>query len=68
MKQTIHCYANWHFDIIVLIAAVGLVLTCNEGGTVLINITGAALLFAGFLIAKKWHRQGKLQQIDQITE
>lgn len=68
MRQIIHCYANWRIHIILLLGVLAMLLASAEGPTLLTNITGTALLLADLLVARKWHRQGKLPQIDDITE
>lgn len=68
MKEITNCYRNYRVDIIVALAAIALVLTFDESGSLLPNFIGAALLVADFFIAKKWHGAGKLPQLEQISE
>lgn len=68
MRQIIHCYANWRIDLILLLGALALLLASGESGTLLTNAIGAALAAADFLIAKKWHGEGKLRELDKIKE
>lgn len=68
MKQIMDCYHNWHIDFILLLGVLALLLVSAESDGLLANITGIALAAADFLIARKWHADGKLQELDKITE
>lgn len=68
MKQTINCYRNWRIAAVLLLGALALLLATDESKTLLTNIIGAALLLADFLVARKWHREGRLHELDNITE
>lgn len=68
MKQIMDCYRNWHIDFILLLGVLALLLVSAESEGFLANITGIALAAADFLIVRKWHADGKLQELDKITE
>lgn len=68
MKQIMDCYRNWRIDFILLLGVLALLLASGESETLVTNVIGAALAAADFLIAKKWHGEGKLQELDKITE
>lgn len=66
MRHIINCYHNWHIDAILLLATIALVLVSSEG--LQVNIIGTLLLIADFFLARKWHAQGRLNELDNITE
>lgn len=68
MKEITNCYANWRIDVIILLGCAALLLACCEGGTILPQVCGITLAVTDVLIARRWWRCGKLQQLDNITE
>lgn len=68
MRKLINCYANWRIDLIILLGLVALLLSSSESETFLVRIAGLALAVADFRIAQYWYRQGKLKELDNITE
>lgn len=68
MRKLINCYANWRIDFIILLGLVALLLSSSESETFLVRIAGLALAVADFRLARSWHRQGKLKELDNITE
>lgn len=68
MRKLINCYANWRIDFIILLGLVALLLSSSESETFLVRIAGLALAVADFRLARSWYRQGKLKELDNITE
>lgn len=70
MKQIINCYANWHIDIIILTGILALLLITGEAEneTIIHKFIGLIILAADIAAAKKWRKEGKLKELDNITE
>lgn len=68
MRKLINCYANWRIDFIILLGLVALLLSSSESETFLVRIAGLALAVADFRLARSWYSEGKLKELDNITE
>lgn len=68
MKEITNCYANWRIDLIILLGILALLLITGETEALFIKAIGGVIVFIDFMLARYWHRIGKLPELDKITE
>lgn len=72
MKQIINIYRNWRIVAMLIIAAVATMLIASDNETTMqfaiAKTIGIALLFADSYLYLHWKAEGKMQEMDNITE
>lgn len=65
-------YGNWRVDMLIVVAAIGLMLLLSEGksaeATILIKSAGLMIGIGAYKVAGYLYRKGKLGNIDEIEE
>lgn len=72
MKQIINAYRNWRIVAVLAIAAIAMLLLISDNTTMaqfaVTKIIGLFLLFADCWLYQYWRVEGKLPEMDNITE
>ena len=72
MKQIINAYRNWRIVALLVIATVSMLLLISDNTTMaqfaVSKILGLIMLFAGCWLYQCWRVEGKLPEMDNITE
>lgn len=65
-------YGNWRVDMLIVVAAIGLMLLLSEGksaeATILIKSAGLMIGIGAYKAAGYLYRKGKLGNIDEVEE
>ena len=69
MNKYLRLHTNWRFNVICVIAAAALLLlACEADSTAILlatKVAGLALTFFDISLSTRWHRAGKLPEVDE---
>lgn len=68
MSNITSCYANWRIDLILIVGIIAFLLVSDGSEELLARLIGLLVLVLDFFIARRWRKDGKLPELDKITE
>ena len=72
MKQSIKPFLNWRTHVLLIIVAPALILILGECDDmlrlVITKVAGFLLAYIACMLGSYWHRNGKLNELTDITE
>lgn len=68
MKEIMNAYSNWRVLALAFAAAIALLLVTSTSEGMMPQVMGMALAAAAYLVGRRWHKEGKLKELDDIRE